>query len=103
MEILADTVRDNGGNWLESRLSHLAGKFAGIVRINIEEQQFDALEQSFAALSESGIAVTLASDGGNMPYRAHTRSPSLINYQCFEKLNGFLPRGVNHPIGAMQQ
>lgn len=28
----------------------------------------------------------LVSDGDNMPYRAHTRSPSLINYQCFEKM-----------------
>ncbi|MBI4718791.1 MAG: NADH-quinone oxidoreductase subunit D [Planctomycetes bacterium] len=28
----------------------------------------------------------LASDGGNMPYRARCRPPSFINYQCFEKL-----------------
>ena len=28
----------------------------------------------------------LASDGGNMPYRARCRPPSFINYQCFEEL-----------------
>ncbi len=28
----------------------------------------------------------LASDGGNRPYRARTRAPSFINYQCFAKL-----------------
>ncbi|HEY3242822.1 MAG TPA: NADH-quinone oxidoreductase subunit D, partial [Phycisphaerae bacterium] len=28
----------------------------------------------------------LASDGGNRPYRARCRPPSLINYQCFPKL-----------------
>lgn len=28
----------------------------------------------------------LASDGGNMPYRARCRPPSLINYQCFAQL-----------------
>jgi len=28
----------------------------------------------------------LASDGGNMPYRARCRPPSLINYQCFSQL-----------------
>jgi len=28
----------------------------------------------------------LASDGGNMPYRARCRPPSFINYQCFPKL-----------------
>jgi NADH-quinone oxidoreductase subunit D len=28
----------------------------------------------------------LASDGGNTPYRARCRPPSLINYQCFPEL-----------------
>ncbi len=28
----------------------------------------------------------LCSDGGNMPYRAHCRAPSFINYQCFSHL-----------------
>ncbi|HRI09164.1 MAG TPA: NADH-quinone oxidoreductase subunit D, partial [Nannocystaceae bacterium] len=28
----------------------------------------------------------LASDGGNMPYRARCRPPSFINYQVFTKL-----------------
>jgi NADH-quinone oxidoreductase subunit D len=28
----------------------------------------------------------LASDGGNMPYRARCRPPSFINYQCFSQL-----------------
>ena len=28
----------------------------------------------------------LVSDGGNKPYRARTRPPSLINYQCFPQL-----------------
>lgn len=62
VESLANTVRDQGGNWLESRLSHLAGKFAGIVRINIEETQLAALEAAFEELGANGISVNLERD-----------------------------------------
>ena len=30
VEQLSAAIEQSGGNWLESRMSHLAGKFAGI-------------------------------------------------------------------------
>jgi glycine cleavage system regulatory protein len=40
---LADTVAFHGGNWLESRMARLAGKFAGIVRVECPANAVDAL------------------------------------------------------------
>ena len=36
---LSNTVSENGGNWLESRMSQLAGHFAGIARIQISNDK----------------------------------------------------------------
>ncbi len=58
VEALAQTISDHKGNWLESRMSHLAGKFAGILQINVPEDQMTRLEQSLTALKGShGIDV----------------------------------------------
>ncbi|MGB4246421.1 MAG: ACT domain-containing protein, partial [Pseudohongiellaceae bacterium] len=32
VELLSETIARHSGNWLESNMSHLAGKFAGILR-----------------------------------------------------------------------
>ncbi len=36
VEATAARVAAHGGNWLESRLLHLGGHFAGIVRVEVE-------------------------------------------------------------------
>lgn len=40
---LAETVARHGGNWLECRMTRLAGQFAGIVRVECPHEQVDAL------------------------------------------------------------
>ena len=35
VERLAQCVADHGGNWLESRMSRMAGQFAGILRVAV--------------------------------------------------------------------
>ena len=56
---LAKTVAAHGGNWLESRMAHLAGQFAGIVRIQCAESSVDALS---AALKQPGLNIQIARD-----------------------------------------
>jgi glycine cleavage system regulatory protein len=43
VEGLSKTIADHGGNWLESRMSHLAGHFAGLLRIQCPEERGDEL------------------------------------------------------------
>lgn len=39
---LADVIASYGGNWEESQMAELAGKFAGIVVVTIPPERFDA-------------------------------------------------------------
>ncbi|MCA9184212.1 MAG: ACT domain-containing protein [Pirellulaceae bacterium] len=55
VEAIAQVVRDHQGNWLESRMAHLGGKFAGIVRVEIPADQEASLLASFEQLTEQGV------------------------------------------------
>ncbi len=64
VETLSDCVADHQGNWLESRLANLAGKFAGIVRLEVPSEQEAALTEQLNGLRARNIRVTVdAADG----------------------------------------
>ncbi len=56
VEALARAISAHRGNWLESSMSHLAGKFAGIVCVSVAESEVAALQSALAALA--GLRVT---------------------------------------------
>lgn len=57
VEQLASTISTAGGNWLESRMAQMAGKFAGILRVEVPVNQSAELIQSLTQLQSSGISV----------------------------------------------
>jgi len=57
VEALARTVADLDGNWIESRMSRLGGKFAGILLIDVPPERRDALTQALHALGTQGLHV----------------------------------------------
>ena len=57
VEALAETIAAHGGNWLESRLSHLAGKFAGVLRVGVPESETAALREALNGLALRGLTV----------------------------------------------
>lgn len=61
VEAVAQTVADRGGNWLESRMIHLAGSFAGILRVEVPPGQAEALTHALEGLVASGLRVTATS------------------------------------------
>lgn len=52
---ISETVTDNGGNWLESRMARLAGQFAGILRVECDPDQVDGLISALEALEGLSI------------------------------------------------
>lgn len=60
VELLSQTINQHGGNWLESRMAHLAGKFAGILRVSVSSANQSALQDALAALAAKGIQVVSA-------------------------------------------
>lgn len=62
VEKLSSTVSAHGGNWLESRMSQLAGNFAGIARVQIAASKTDELINALTALSDIQLDVTIQTD-----------------------------------------
>ena len=52
VESLAQTIASNAGNWLESNMSQLAGKFAGVLRVSVNDQDADRLIDALEGLSD---------------------------------------------------
>ncbi len=50
VESLSQMIAAHGGNWLESRMSRLAGKFAGILRASVPKANADALSKALQGL-----------------------------------------------------
>ena len=53
----ANCVREVGGNWLESRMTRLAGKFAGVVRVSLPEASTAVLVEKLESLEGMSIHV----------------------------------------------
>ncbi len=55
VEAIAETVAAHQGNWVESRLAHLAGQFAGVLRVEVDAERSDALVEALGKLQETGL------------------------------------------------
>ena len=52
VESLAKIIADNSGNWLESSMSQLAGKFAGILRVSVSDSEVEQLISALNGISD---------------------------------------------------
>jgi glycine cleavage system regulatory protein len=60
VERIAECIAAHGGNWLESRMSRLAGQFAGVVKVGVAAESHDEMLDALQALAEHGIRVLVA-------------------------------------------
>ena len=51
VESLSQIIASNSGNWLESSMSQLAGKFAGILRVSVDDDRAEDLIEELNGLS----------------------------------------------------
>lgn len=63
VELVASTVKAVGGNWLESRMCHLGGQFAGILRVQAAEGREEELLSAVADLESKGLSVVVKEGG----------------------------------------
>lgn len=70
VERLADIVADHQGNWLESRMTQLAGQFAGIARVTVPESEVDELSNALLSLNIEGLTINI------QPGQIKTAAPS---------------------------
>lgn len=78
VDSLARQVKEHGGNWLESRMANLAGKFSGIVLVTVDSEQCEEFESAIAMLKSSGLSVRATSVDSPTPTGRHTSQLSLV-------------------------
>ncbi len=59
VDTVSEAVAAHGGNWLDSRMAHLAGKFAGVLCVEVDEERADALEAALERLEVSGLRIVV--------------------------------------------
>jgi glycine cleavage system regulatory protein len=59
VESIAEPIAARGGNWLESRMAHLAGQFAGILRVEVPDDKAAGLTEALRRLDTRGLHVTV--------------------------------------------
>jgi glycine cleavage system regulatory protein len=73
VEALSKTIADHGASWLESRMAHLAGHFAGLLRVSVAEGRAAELAAALRALEARGLRVIVEAALGEGPDRSAPR------------------------------
>jgi glycine cleavage system regulatory protein len=60
---LAEAVLAGGGNWLESHLSHLGGKYLGSILVELDSARLADLQQAVERLNAAGLHVSIVPAG----------------------------------------
>ena len=59
VDSVASLVAAHGGNWLESRMAHLGGHFAGILRVEAPAEREAELTAGLCGLQSAGLTVVV--------------------------------------------
>lgn len=78
VDSVSEVVEAHGGNWTESRMAHLAGKFAGVLCIEVDEEQAEGLEAALGRLEEGGLRVTVERSAPPEALREHAMEIELL-------------------------
>ena len=57
VQTLSSIVNDHNGNWLESRMSRLVGKFAGVARIELPAEQLELVKTRLAVVRDVSVLI----------------------------------------------
>lgn len=75
VDLLSQAVTESGGNWLESRTAQMAGKFAGIIHVELPDaRRAEALRARLATLSALGLQIMIE----DAPSASAAAGPGLV-------------------------
>ncbi len=68
MSRVSKIVANNNANWQESRMARLAGRFAGVMRVECDASEVAQLTTCLESLEDEGIAVQIHDEGDLSDY-----------------------------------
>ncbi len=78
VETLSKLLADRHGNWTDSSMLNLDGKFAGILRATLPTEQADLFLAELPALANQGLLVTAARSDQELASDTHTYRLEMI-------------------------
>ncbi len=72
---LSELLAKHDANWLESRMANLAGEFAGILRAEVDEKNYEKLTHDLSDLENGGVQF-LIKDARTDPQTTGAKDPS---------------------------
>jgi glycine cleavage system regulatory protein len=96
VDALSTTIAEHDGNWLESRMSRLAGKFAGILRLTVPEDRAGSLREELGRMQKLGLTVVIEGTAADL-------APSSARNLTLELLGRDHPgivRGISHALAG---
>lgn len=77
-QALAEAVHESGGNWMESHLARLGGKYVGSVLVEMPADRLDGLSQAVRNVDAAGLHVSLVDAGDGAPAGGETLQLDLV-------------------------
>lgn len=90
VEQVSEVITSNNGNWLESRMAHLAETFTGVIRVAVPEGSADNLTAGMKALKDDGYEIVIQ---GTAPASVPSNNP-VINFE----ISGPDHKGIVHEL-----
>jgi len=78
IEQLSEVVAHAGGNWLDSQLSRLGGRFAGVLQVQVPIAQQEELAEALQKLDSVGITTSLTGAGAAAETPVPSRQINLL-------------------------
>jgi glycine cleavage system regulatory protein len=100
VDALSAALVEHGGNWLESRMARLAGKFAGILLAEVPDAKAEALSAALHDLQTQGLKVVVERSAKPVASTAyHTLHLSLVGQDrpgiVHDVSHALASRGIN--------
>ena len=89
---LSQVVADHDGNWVESHMARLAGKFAGLLRVEIPAERADELTRALGALGADGFRITVEPTELLLPPGTHEVTARLAGHASHTQNIFLIPR-----------
>jgi glycine cleavage system regulatory protein len=96
VDSLAQVVAEHGGNWVESRMAHLAGQFAGILRVEVDAPEAEALTAALKGLANVGLESVVLPDRAT---QGDERQP-LVSLSLVGQDRPGIIREISHVLAA---
>ncbi len=78
VEKLSKIIVAHQGEWIESRMASLAGKFAGILRVDLPSANLEAFQTALSSAEDLGLSVIFEESGALAPTRQNQFQIELI-------------------------